>query len=264
MRCRALRIAQQPQLLSVFSLSPTERLCLFFDGPAPHAKMILSRKKAARANRPDFDVGRLSKLNLTTGSELMEWIVARVQAFPLPKGLALHVSSAAEPGEAELKLIAWLVRHRRRDGHKRIVIVGDDYDLVVLALCALDYSDIAVLRSQAYIPLTAVLEQLQDWTGPQHRLPVAHHPMRLELSMVTLLTGNDYFPALNIGTPVLWRCACAPLHREAAAGAKRGREGVPGTLSGDPDHSQYHALPQNRTPLGTAFFSPSGPEHASA
>ena len=183
---------------------PTDRVCLFFDGPSPHAKMVLSRRNASRSNRPDFDPGAISRLDLTTGSELMYWVMARIAEFRLPPGPKLHISGVTEPGEADLKMVAWLVRHRRRFGPQKVVIVGDDYDLVVLALCAQDYSDLAVLRSRACLPVGDLLRQLQEWPGAAHRLPRARHPMRLELSVVTIMTGTDYFPGLAVRSSLLW------------------------------------------------------------
>ena len=48
---------------------------------------------------------------------------------------------------------------------KRLIIVGRDADLIVLALCALDYSTITILRGWFWINVTTILQEMQSWTG---------------------------------------------------------------------------------------------------
>jgi len=190
---------------------PREYICVFIDGPASHAKMLLQRERRADSNRPDFVDGRMSSLDLTAGCELMDWLQKPLQEFLQTRYVKHYLSDLRDPGEGEIKMIKWLRDNRTQLAGKRVTIVGRDADLVVLALCALDYSRLLSLRGSAWVDIEKILKELQSWPVAHHsprggrfdQMPLEHHPMRLEFSAVTLMMGNDYFPSLAIRRDVL-------------------------------------------------------------
>eukprot|EP00667_Euglena_gracilis_P003218 EG_transcript_3222 len=176
---------------------PQEKLCIFIDGPASHAKMLLQRERRSESNRPDFEMGKMSSLDLTAGCELLDWLQQPLARFLQSlSGFGYFLSDLKDPGEGEVKMIRWLKENRVEYAKSRLTIVGRDADLFVLSLCALDYSHIQLLRGDKWIDVESILKEMQKWTGPVDVMDLAHHPMRLELSIVTMMMGNDYFPSL--------------------------------------------------------------------
>ena len=221
-------VAQINQFLKVVRLrnivdGSRGHLSIFFDGPAPLAKLQLQirrrRTQAARgrneaASKTSLKKGRkrsrrgkrINPLMLSPGTSLMNELEKGVRkAFPWA-----YVSGSRESGEGEIKAVHFLLHHQHIFRGQTIVLLGGDSDLVVIGSAARPLTNIICVnthrngrgggrggrggrrnhnksqRKQRQSPYNSVA--IQDvWR-------IAAPLTREDVCIAAIMTGNDYLP----------------------------------------------------------------------
>ena len=174
-------------------------LVIMMDGPAPLAKLSLQikrrRTQSARGKSENVKSksnkgkskkkgGGLSSLFLSPGTSLTNFLENGLRkAFP-----KAFISGCQEPGEGEIKAIHWLLTHRKRFQTERVMLLGGDADLVLLACAARPLTNITCGKSER-----------GKFTGVNvdHFIRLFPNYTREDLCVVNFLRGNDYLPTLK-------------------------------------------------------------------
>ena len=250
-------------------------LGLFLDGTTPLAKMALQRVRRLRAygklNRLPWNwqsQKEPSSLDLTVGSSFMGGLAAALRAWarrrlnesgeqpPLER---CYLSSSSVPGEADTKLFALVHELGKRsvsrllgDGDAgaspdprgpTVAVVGEDSDLIVMAVAALSLcpalqltllpywvpgdssaEESAGSKSALLVPVLAESLHRSLDSGPKPKLAPRTRPspcvrgpfggLEMDFVVVCLLLGNDCLPRLRgcpvgaAGAEALWRRYC--------------------------------------------------------
>jgi hypothetical protein len=117
---------------------------------------------------------------------------------------SVFVSGSDVPGEAETKMAACAWQLLAGTAHDRLLLVGEDADLLLIAACAP-----APQRMQVSVlpRLPQVTESDEDWTHANLVCQAPGESVSGDVALIALLeAGNDYLPAvrgLQLGT--LWK-----------------------------------------------------------
>ena len=176
-------------------------LCIFMDGPAPLAKLSVqikrrrtqaargkSEKKSSSSSKKKRKNNTLDSLFLSPGTSLTTF---------LQKGLAHHfpsayISGCQEPGEGEIKAIHFLLHHRHSLQGHRILLLGGDADLILLASAARPLTRITCAKLEQNRKLTGVSVDA-FWK-------IAPALTREDLCVASMMRGNDYLPGFRGAT----------------------------------------------------------------
>ncbi len=133
----------------VAHVKPEHFVYLAVDGVVPMAKIRqqrLRRFKSVVVAKFEESIGKRDGQSwdtnaITPGTLFMKKLHDRLHSLcsqqSLEGGLVWKVSSAAEPGEGEHKIMDWLRNYKHRNGtplHNNIVIYGLDADLIILSM----------------------------------------------------------------------------------------------------------------------------------
>ena len=163
---------------------PRHLLYLAIDGVAPRAKMNQQRSRRFRSAKetsesaatkevmrerfrreglvvPPADAPKWDRNVITPGTPFMErlarflrhFVAKRLHSHPLWRGLAVVISDAGVPGEGEHKLIEFIRTQRTQPGydpHTRHVLMGEDADLIMLALATHELN-FSILREKRFL-----------------------------------------------------------------------------------------------------------------
>lgn len=126
----------------------------------------------------------------------------------------LIVSGCCEPGEGEVKISALLRRlwaETVADGSyspdDTVTIVGNDSDLILVAMVAVPYSYYTLI-DPFDLSLTSLWELMNHWSQavPNPPLPAELLPSyRIDFVFLMLLSGDDYYEGIGGDSVALWR-----------------------------------------------------------
>lgn len=132
----------------VVAVNPSEELTINVDGPVPVAKMWQQKQRRYESSLSLSKDSHFDKNAITPGSEwmrgLMKYLDSKFQTNEVKNKLPPRVvfSSDLVPGEGEHKI---LERIRSQQKNKKTVVYGQDSDLVLLCLLAIEEGHEAVI-----------------------------------------------------------------------------------------------------------------------
>lgn len=189
----------------VESLQPTEQVLIMIDGPAGRAKRNQQRSRRYRSalseEKRTFDSNSISP-----GTEFMDKLMAYIEQNIAKKitedtkwrNLEVIFSSDKVPGEGEHKLIQYLRRNQKVDSQKRIMLVGKDADLIMLALSIQNSltgrfgPSMTILREEEIIDIDGFRQELikrLTWGLLAEHANIIH-----DFIFFCFLLGNDFLP----------------------------------------------------------------------
>ncbi|XQJ28067.1 XRN 5'-3' exonuclease N-terminus, putative [Leishmania guyanensis] len=126
----------------------------------------------------------------------------------------LMVSGCRESGEGEVKMSALLrrlwaatVADGSYDPDDTVSIVGNDSDLILVAMVAVPYAHYSLI-DPFDLSLTSLWELMNHWSKavPNPPLPAELLPSyRIDFVFLMLLSGDDYYDGIGSGSVALWQ-----------------------------------------------------------
>ena len=193
-----------------FKFIATKKIILAVDGSPPFSKIILQRKRRLTHNSSD---NKINSLHLTPGTDLMshvnkflfDYVKILKSKYKFLKTKFI-ISSSNDPGEGELKIFKYLNQYTS-DSSSCHLVIGNDADLVVLALATLSISNIDILlkyKKQKYILSihkllslynNYILSSVNNFSN--FHFSFSSNDLRKDFVFLSLFFGNDYFPKLS-------------------------------------------------------------------
>jgi len=165
------------------------RLALFTDGQA-----VLAKAKLQKERRDKYLYkSSIGSLNLTPGTEFMDFVDKIVQEYLDKLEIETHYSPSTEYNEGELKLFSWIKENKV---YENVCIVGNDADLIVLALINTPLLKAYIYNFHNYLSLFKLVQKLSEIYTKKY--DYKYHPVRKDFALLAILQGNDYVK--NIGT----------------------------------------------------------------
>lgn len=200
----------------------TKGVVLAVDGPSPYSKIILQRKRRrqgvnSKNTKSANNASNISSLCLTPGTELMYNLENHLQNYINKLKLKYKfinvnfiLSPTTEPDEGELKIFSKLIEYGEKDIYATHLVIGNDADLVVLAMAAKSIYNINMLirhggdslvismkkliieyakRSYNYINKFELDKELFFNIYNLRNLSI-----RDDFVIISIMMGNDYLP----------------------------------------------------------------------
>ena len=197
------------QFDTIFSnVIATKQIYFALDGPSSYAKILLQRKRREVAGGKVTNT-KINSLYITPGIEKMKEIEDGIllyinklkSKYKLIKP-ELIISSASEPDEGEIKICHQLIKNGINNLNAKHLIVGNDSDLIVLAMGMKPIYNINILvRAHNENSLISLKELLKlHATNIEKNAPIedlAKSSIRDDFVLISLMMGNDYLPKLG-------------------------------------------------------------------
>lgn len=191
--------------------------------PAPGTRSVTASSGSISAAAYTSDLTRdgvaLQREEIVCGSQFVlaceEYVtshVARRQSHETWR--SLRVSGCREAGEGEVKISA-LLRDLWAAGEKdgtyspddAITIVGNDSDLILVAMVAVPYSYYTLVDPFDF-SLTSLHELMEHWSNAVPNPPLSPELLpsyRVDFAFLMLLAGDDYYEGIRGDSVALWR-----------------------------------------------------------
>ena len=182
----------------------TKKVIIAIDGTSPYSKIILQRKRRSQG-LVKLDVNKLTSIYLTPGTEFMlkvnnyiEEYIKRITKKYQYVNVNFEFISSDIPDEGEIKIFKKMIQHNKEDPFNTHLVIGNDADLVVLAV-ALKYTpNIHILvRHQGATEILSVDKMIQNFCNKISNLVISRNDWRSDFTLISLMMGNDYLPKLN-------------------------------------------------------------------
>lgn len=158
---------------------------LFTDGQAVLAKAKLQIKRRDKYLYSKSS-SSISTLNLTPGTPFMEFVDNIVDEYLNKLDINVFYSPSKVKNEGELKIFNFL----KNKNDSKICIVGDDADLIVLALSNTPLLNLYIYNFKKFISLYKLVDSLSKLS--EFKFNYKYHPIRKDMVLISLLLGNDY------------------------------------------------------------------------
>lgn len=209
------------KLLNTYT--PRKTLVVVFDGPAPTAKLRTQRERR-QSMLKNSEPLELNEAQIVTGSsfvlecerEIVEFLRVgadqrKLCGNPIDEMVVLRVNGSTVAGEGEIKIGQEMQRLPEAAGpydpDDRIVVVGNDSDLVLTCIACTPYHNFFVVNPFTFVA-TYVGELMTHWTNvdANRKLPMELLPsFRLDFVFIALLAGGDHYPGIEDEWLHLWR-----------------------------------------------------------
>lgn len=202
----------------------TRTVVFAVDGSSPYSKLMTQRKRRIQMMKTTYDdniiddiiddndnnddannIG-ICSMQLTPGTQFMNEInVFLVEyAIKLKKrynniDVDTQILSSNLPDEGEIKIFNLLHEHCELNPHHSNLVVGNDADLIVIAMTTdVTYNiDVMIhLQSEHYIVSTKKLCELYSLKIFDYNLAYLNKNARSDFCMISIMNGNDYLPKL--------------------------------------------------------------------
>lgn len=183
---------------------PTKKVIIGIDGPSPYSKIILQRKRRLQS-LSTLDVDKISSILLTPGTEFMEKVNKNIKIY-IEKmetrykyiNITFEYLSTDIPDEGELKIFNKMIDNSKLDPFTSHLVIGNDADLVVLAIALKSVPNISILiRHQGCSELLSIDKLINKFCTKIPSLIICKNDWRLDFTTISLMMGNDYLPKLN-------------------------------------------------------------------
>lgn len=186
--------------LIFYNFLPRKHIILAIDGPSPHAKVLLQRKRR-QMGIESVDMNKLNSLHLSPGTKIMRnldtYLANYMDKYTNIFQPKYTIISTTEPDEGELKLFKKLHEFENLDANSSHLIVGNDADLIVLAMAAINSKNMNILVKQDSTYEFVDVSKLIDLYTKKYTWPVDISRIRLDYVILSLMLGNDYIPKLS-------------------------------------------------------------------
>ena len=182
---------------------PRRKLIIAIDGPSPWAKVILQRERRLSSSRKT-NLTRINALHITPGTQLLKNlekfliktlnIIAKQYVYIK---LDYVILSSDLPNEGEVKLFKELIKYGTQDPDATHLVVGNDADLVVLALACQSVNHINLLSRAGILSLDKFLRSIMN---NNNLYGINQDATRQDLVIISIMGGNDYLPKLGYVT----------------------------------------------------------------
>jgi hypothetical protein len=208
------------KLLNLYN--PRKSLIVVFDGPAPTAKLRTQRERRQTMLKSNESM-ELNEAQIVTGSafviecekEILEFLKTgaaqkKLCGVEIDSMMVLRVNGSTVPGEGEVKIgqeMRRLPHIGAYDPDDRIVVVGNDSDLILTCVACTSYHNFFVINPFTFVA-THVGELMSHWTNVDsvRKLPLELLPsFRLDFVFLALLAGGDHYPGIEDDWLQLWR-----------------------------------------------------------
>ena len=185
----------------------TKEIFFAIDGPSSFAKIILQRqRRLTNSNTSQKNPKAISSLCLTPGISIMARIEAQIRKYI--EGLQLKykfnkpkctVSFSNEPNEGEIKICKKVIENGKSNLSFRHLIIGNDSDLIVLAMGMKPVYNINILikakEHNEILSLKHLLHAHCKFIGRDDKIEVlTHSNFREDFIVLSIMMGNDYLP----------------------------------------------------------------------
>mgnify|MGYP001179767134 CR=1 FL=1 len=160
-------------------------IAIFIDGQAMLAKANTQIKR--RDKYLYSKSSGISPLNLTPGTPFMDFIDETINEFLSNLDIGTFFSSSKVNNEGEIKMFEWLLNNNINE---RICIVGNDSDIIVLALVNRPLLNLYFYNDDNYMSLFKIVENLSNLISI--KFSYNWHPVRMDFVLLSLFQGNDY------------------------------------------------------------------------
>lgn len=188
-----------------------ESIIIAIDGPSPYSKINLQKKRRQQMANNEIDIHHLNSLHLTPGTKFMinlskhidNYINTRKKWFKY-RNVEFYVYPTTEPGEGEIKLLKKLIENGNKNLSAKHLIVGNDADLVVMAmgLSIIDNIDILIKGYKSYEIIhidKLIVEHCKKYCCLNFTEEYGYKilPARHDFAVLSIMMGNDYLPKLS-------------------------------------------------------------------
>ena len=206
----------------------TKKVVLAIDGTSPYSKVILQRKRRLQ-NIRNINVNKINPLFLTPGTDLMHKIDIYLQEYvdnmkkqnQYSKAEYI-VSPTVKSDEGEIKIFVHISEHCKTDPDSSHLVIGNDADLIVLAMAMKPSYNIDLLvkykERQELVSINKLIEchsklvlRYDDYNDEQKNILLNIHNLkntdiRSDFVIISLMNGNDYLNKLYyINMDLLWK-----------------------------------------------------------
>ena len=177
-----------------------KRIVLGVDGTAPYSKVITQRKRRLQSVKK-IKINNLNSLHLTPGTKFMSRLSESLYRYvnKLKNNykfikIDVDISLSDEPDEGELKIFRKLIEYGK-NGNNSHLVIGNDADLVVMALAAKPIKNIYLLINYSGERKLISINKLMNIHSKKY-INKGLYNIRYDFAMISLLMGNDYLPKL--------------------------------------------------------------------
>ena len=147
----------EKEILKLIRKNNPKFIAIFTDGQAILAK---ANTQIKRRNKYLYQKSSgICPLNLTPGTPFMNKVDERIKEFLVSLKIKSYYSPSSENNEGEIKLFNWLV-HNKFD--EKVCIIGNDSDLIVLALSSRPLLNLYIFNGSSYISLFKLIHNLSS------------------------------------------------------------------------------------------------------
>jgi 5'-3' exonuclease len=193
----------------------TKEIVLAVDGTSPYSKIILQRKRRLQGVK-NINLNKISSLELTPGTELMKYVdiclgeyinILQNNYRILKPKFTLRLSNI--PDEGEVKIFKQMcITDDKKGSH---LVIGNDADLIVLALSCKPYYNINMLiRHLDTLELVSIKLLICAFIKNMNIKNIKdklkyYSDIRSDFAIISIMFGNDYLPKLKyVKFEMLW------------------------------------------------------------
>jgi 5'-3' exonuclease len=192
----------------------TKKIILAVDGSSPYSKVLLQRKRRLAIVRK-INIDKPNSLHLTVGTSLMnkvnnylnEYIKLLEKKYKFIN-IAFDVSDTNEHDEGEIKIFRRLIENHNNYPNSSHLVIGNDADLVVLAMAVRPVTNIYLLikHSKRYdiIAIDRLIRnhyiKIHGRQEPNINYKLVNlrsNYIRDDFCIISIMSGNDYLPKLS-------------------------------------------------------------------
>lgn len=197
----------------------TKQIIIAIDGTSPYSKIMLQRKRRMQSSVNSLtNLNNLNSLSLTPGTDFMKKVDEHVKEFLIDfeekykfiKTKIIFIPSS-EPNEGEIKVFKKLVDNNKKDPFSTHLVIGNDADLVILAMSLQTITNVDILikhnKSTDLLKMDHLINEFykkfkkynehNDKNKNISNLAKNISNWRLDFCLISIMLGNDYFPKLR-------------------------------------------------------------------
>jgi len=182
----------------------TKKVVIAIDGASPYSKIILQRKRRLQSVSK-LDVDKITPILLTPGTDFIKKVnnylqlyINKIQSRYQYVNVEFEYLSTELPDEGEIKIFKKMLEYSKSDQFTSHLVIGNDADLVVLAVALKTVPNISILiRHQGCTEVLSIDRLISRFCSRIPSLVISHNDWRSDFTIVSLMMGNDYLPKLN-------------------------------------------------------------------
>ena len=196
----------------------TKEIFIAIDGPSSFAKIMLQQKRRLN-NTNKMDTTKINSLCITPGISIMQRVEKYIEKYIFNLGKKykfikpkFSTSFSNEPNEGEIKICKKVIANGSKNLDHRHLIIGNDSDLIVLAMGMKPVYNINILikgkEVNEIISLKNLLHAYCKFLNKDNTInELKNSCFRDDFIVLSIMMGNDYLPKVGyINYEKLWKC----------------------------------------------------------